>query len=483
MSASRSAGLRLFREGGLYTLGLFLLRAGNFLLVPLYTALLPQDAFGAFGAVKHVVSFLVPLVVVGQTHSILKLGVDAEDDRDARGELLGTVVAWVAVVGVLVTTAAVLLWPHLSDRVEGVPLWPIGLAGLVGVTGQAMFNIVLCWLQKDRRPEIHTALSVGRWLVLLVLVLLFVGVLRWGAAGILLAMATSLTVGALAGLKIVLKGERPRVRRAALLGSLAYGLPLLPHTMSTIVFQATDQLFLFADDAATGGLYLLATQIASAVFMFSMGMQKAWIPFFLREDRDRDEAGWSRVRQLSFFAVSMVGIAAVGIGMAAPEIIALAAFFSDQDWSAAGAVVPILVLGAFVRAYYLVALAVVMANKSAARWIAAATVPSAALNVALNWWWIPKWGMAGAAWATATSWVVCAIAVGVLARTARKVPFKYGRAAVLAAMVAAALVIGTGQPLPVRAAVIVGFGLGLLALDGRDIRSAWRSLRRRRGEP
>jgi O-antigen/teichoic acid export membrane protein len=465
----------LFREGGLYTFGLFL-------LIPLYLSLLDEAEYGAFGVVRHLVSFLVPLAVVGQTHSLLKLGVDAEGDKEVRGALLGSVVAWVFFAGIAVSAIAAVAWPLLGDRIEGVPLWPLGVAGLTMVTGQAMFNIVLCWLQQDRRPEIHTALSLARWGVLLLGVLLFVVVLQWGAAGILAAMAVAFTVGAAMGLRVILKDERPVIRRVALLGSLAYGLPLLPHTLSTILFQATDQVLLAASDSAglgVAGLYLLATQIASTVFMFSMGMQKAWIPFFLREDRDREDAGWDRVRQLSFFAVSMVGVAAVVVGMAAPELIWLAGSFSDHDWSEAGTVVPILVLGAFVRSYYLVSLAVVMANQSVARWIAVATVPTAALNLVLNLRWIPEHGMQGAAWATATSWVIAALATGLLARRARTVPFKYGHALVLVGMVAAALLLGAGQTLPVRLGVIVGFCAALLVLDGRDIRSAFTSLRRR----
>ncbi len=46
-------------------------------------------------------------------------------------------------------------------------------------------------------------------------------------------------------------------------------------------------------------------------------------------------------------------------------------------------------------------------------------------------------------------------------------------------MVVAALVIGVGQSLPVRLAVIVGFGGALVLLDGRDLLAAVRSLRRK----
>ncbi len=484
MSSTGSAGLKLARQGGLYTLGLVLLRAGNVLLVPLYTSLLDEAEYGAFGVVRHLVNFLVPLAIVGQTHSLLRLGVDVDDDPKARSELLGTVVAWVLAATVTLAAIAALLWPALDRWIEGVPLWPIGLAGLAMVTGQAMMNIVLTWLQHDGKAAAHTRLNASRMVLLVIGVLVFVGVFRLGATGILIAMAISFTLAAGAGLAIVLPSRRLQVSRVALGASLAYGLPLLPHTLSTIVFSATDQLLLAASDSeglGSAGLYLLATQVASVVFMFGMGMQKAWLPFFLREDRDRADAGdWGRVRALSFFGLAVVGTVAVGVGLLAPEAVSIASFFSDRDWSAAATVVPILVLGAFMRSYYFVALSVVMANKATARWIAAVTLPTAALNIVLNSLWIPKWGMQGAAWATVTSWVLTTLAAGVLARRARKVPFKYLHAGLLAGLVVVALQIGGGESLPIRLGVIVAFVLAVLAIDGRDIRSAVRSLRRRR---
>lgn len=484
MSSTGSAGLKLARQGGLYTLGLMLLRAGNVLLVPVYTSLLTEAEYGAFGVVRHLVNFLVPLAIVGQTHSLLRLGVDVDDDPKQRSELFGTVVAWVLAAGVGLTVVAALLWPALDRWIEGIPLWPIGIAGLLVVTGQAMMNIVLTWLQHQGKAGAHTRLNAARMVLLVVFVVVFVGLMGLGATGILLAMAVSFTLAAGAGLAIVLPKRRLQISRVALGASLAYGLPLLPHTLSTIIFQATDQLLLAASDSqglGVAGLYLLATQVASVVFMFGMGMQKAWLPFFLREDRDRADAGdWGRVRVLSFFGVSVVGLVAVGVGLLAPEAVALASVFSERDWSGAATVVPILVLGAFVRSYYLTALAVVMANKVTARFIAVVTLPTAALNVLLNSLWIPRWGMEGAAWATATSWVVTTLAAGVLARRARKVPFKYGQAAVLALLVGAAVVLGTGQSLGVRAAVILAFAATVVAIDGRDIKAAIASLRRHR---
>ena len=479
----RAAGLRLAREGALYTVGLFLLRAGNFLLIPLYLLLLTPEQFGAFGVVRQLVNVLVPLVVVGQVHSLLRLGVDAEGEPGARERLLGSVVTWILAASGLWIAVAALAWPLLSRWVPGVPLWPLGAAGLAVVAGQALFGVSQAWLRHERRAVEHTRLALLRWGVMLVAILLLLPGLGLGATGLLLSLAVSFAAAAGLGLRSVIGLKGLGVHGPSLKASLLFGLPLLPHALSSVLFGATDQVLLAALDdegLSTAGRYLLAAQIASAVHMLALGLQSAWTPFYLREDRDREEGGWRRVRVLSFFAATAVGIAAVAVGLLGPELVALAEVFSDSEWSAAADVVPILAFSGYLHVYYLVAFTAVLGNKAASRWIAAVTVPAAGLNVWLNARWIPEHGMQGAAFATAISWALAAAALGGLARRARRVPFKYGHAAGLTILVLAALWLGVGLSLPLRLGILAGFVGAAALLDGQDLLKAARGLKERR---
>jgi O-antigen/teichoic acid export membrane protein len=477
-----SAGLKLFREGGLYVLGLALLRGGGLILVPVYTALLTEEEFGAFGVIRHVVNLLVILAVASQGYSLLRLGADVEGDEGSASALVSSIFSYVAIASLVLAGSAALLWPVLGSQVDDLPLWPLGIAGLSIVLFEPLFRLCLAWLQFHGRAGTHTAISTVRWAVFMGLVLLFLLGLGWKAEGVLLGMGLSFAVGTVLGIRQV-TGLRPRIDRRVLAASLIYGLPILPHALSGIIFQATDQILLAAHDdhgLSAAGLYLLAVNLASGVFMVAMGMQKAWLPFFMREDRDRGSLGWERVRKLSFFSISVVSCAAVGVGVLAPEFVKLGSLFSENSYAAAATVVPILGFGAFLRSYYLVTSAVVMADKGMARWIAGATLPAAALNILLNTLWIPEYGMVGAAWATFTSHCLAMALTVLMARKARKVPFKYGRAAVLAVMVGGTLYLAQGLDLLPRIGMIVAFGVALLALDGRDLTGAARSVLKQR---
>jgi len=177
----------------------------------------------------------------------------------------------------------------------------------------------------------------------------------------------------------------------------------------------------------------------------------------------------------------MVASAAVGVGLFAPEIVAL---IGRKAYVEASAVLPVLVMTAFIRAYYLQSVAVVVANKRTARWLALITVPAALLNVVLNLKLIPIYGMMGAAFATLGAHTVEAVLATGLGRIARPVPFKYVRGMVLLVLVGAALWFGHDAALPLRLGLAAGFVAALLVLDGRDIlgaaRSVWRQIRDRR---
>jgi O-antigen/teichoic acid export membrane protein len=483
--AGVSTGLKLFAEGGLYTFGLFLLRAGNFLLLPLFLKYLEPQEYGAFGVMKQAAMVLALLAISGQGQSILRLGLDAEWDEDQLRRLVSTVYTWVLLAACSLAGIAALLWPWLGGLLDGMPLWPVGAAGLAAVAGLALFQLTLAWLQFNHRAKEHTALNLIRWGVQLILIFVFLIGLELGATGLLLAMALSYLVGSLIGLRTLPRGCRPQLHLPSLSSSLRYGIPLLPLSLSGVIFAATDQVLLAAHPdhgLNAAGIYLLAFQLGSAVTMFAVGMQKAWIPFFFRQDKAQaEEPDWSRVRLLSFFSVSVVACAAVGVGLLAPEVITLAAWFGSGDYQAAAAIVPILTFGAVIRAYYLLSASVILADKKISRWIALTTLPAAALNIFLNAWWIPEHGLFGAASATVISHAVAMLGTGLLARRARKIPFKYRRALLLLVMVAGTLYFAADRDLGVRLLAILGFGASLLVLDGRDIFAAVRSLVRQRG--
>jgi O-antigen/teichoic acid export membrane protein len=474
--AKASTGLRLFRQGAFYMVGTLLMRAGNFLLLPIYTALLSTEEYGAIGLLKQVAQILVILSLAGQGPALLKLGILDKPDAERQAKLTGSLVTYVGIAGLFISGGVALMWPLLQSHLDDIPLWPLGLLGLSWVASMAMFQLSLSSLQQRELAREHTTLNLQRWGLLLLGVGVFVLGLRWGAEGLLLAIGISFFGGAVLAFRKLPAGTRPGIDWAILKQSLSYGLPVVPHALSGALLQSADRVILAAGPGlADVGRYTLAANLASIVLVVSAGLQRAWTPFFFRQVRDKQEAGWDDVRRLSLFSVAAVGGVALCVAFGAPILVQLAA---TPDYISAVPVVGVLALSTFVNAFYLVAAAVIFSKTSAVRYIALATVPPALINVGLNLMFVPRWGMMGAAYATLCSSALMVIFAWILARRAREVPFKFGKGLGVMALVTGLLWVGLDANLLVQACLLLAYVVGLLLLDYRDITGAARSVGR-----
>ena len=474
--SSPSVGVRLFSHGAVYTAGVFLMRAGNFLLLPVYTALLTTAEYGVVGVLKQATQVLVLLALCGQTLSMLRLGIQKDGTEEERGALAGTLITFVFVLGLLISCAAAVTWPLYKETLDGIPLVPLGIAALSWVATTAVFRIILANLQQREHPRQHTALNLLRWLLLLVFVGLFVVWLRWGAFGLLLATSLSFAGGALLGLRYLPRTTRFAIDRPILRTSLAYGLPIVPHALAGALLQSADRIILTDYRGLSDvGLYTLAANLGSIVAMVSAGMHRAWSPFFLRVDAQGEAPDWTHVRRLSFFSLSAVGAVCLAVGLGSPLLIDLAA---TDAYVGADRTAAILALAAFLNAYYLIGSVAIFAEQKAVRWIAAITIPAMLLNIVLNLRWIPEWGIEGAAVATLVSSGVLAVSAGILGRHTRKVPFKYVRAGLLLVLVTSLLWYGLSAGWLVRVGLFFAYVVALFVIDWRDLSGAARSLLR-----
>jgi len=469
-----SVGVRLFGHGSVYTLGIVLMRAGNFLLLPLYTALLTTAEYGAVGAIKQIAQVLVSLSLCGFGAALLRMGTRDELTEEQLGRITGTLVTFCALLALAMVIVGGLSWIPLHHYLGDLPLWPMGVIALSWVPTTAIFQLSLSSLQQRELPRKYTILNLSRWVFLLLFVGIFLVGLRWGAVGLLLAISLSSAAGAYFAVRSLPETVRFGIDRDILRRALAYGLPVVPHALSWVLLQTADRVILAGGPGlADVGRYTLAANLASIVMIVDTGLNKAWAPFFLRQDQRRDEEGWAHVRRLSFFAMAAVSAVCLLVSYCSPLLIAIA---SNKDYASAAPVVSILCLTTLVNAFFGVVIVVAYAEQKSVRWLAAISVPAALLNISLNLLWVPLWGMEGAALATLVCSALSLLGGLILSRHTRKVPFKYWRGLILLVSVAGLMWLGMEAGPLERAALMLAYVAGVMLLDGRDILAAARSV-------
>jgi O-antigen/teichoic acid export membrane protein len=214
-------------------------------------------------------------------------------------------------------------------------------------------------------------------------------------------------------------------------------------------------------------LYAVAIGLASLMGLFQVAFQAAWGPFSFSV-MGREGAGLVYARTLTMFT-AIGGMFTVGLALFAPELLLGVTWLSGKSYGGSAASVGPLAFGFLLGGMYLVVQTGAHIVKNT-RVIAATTGLAALINVALNFWWIPAWGIIGAALATAAGYLAATAVLYVIAQRLAHIPYELARVlvtlAVCMVLLAVAPWIQTGalwSDLVLKLVLCAGYGLALAA--------------------
>ena len=178
---------------------------------------------------------------------------------------------------------------------------------------------------------------------------------------------------------------------------IVLAIPAVFHNLSDLILGQSDQVMLqqMIDNSAVG-CYGYAWQFANILFILFGALNRTWCPFFFEEMKEgKREAMMTKTRNF----LELFTILACGFILLTPEVYHV---YARQDyWSSTG-IIPL-----FVASYYINFLCTFPVNyeyyHKKTKVVAAVTIGSSLVNVALNYVLIKAVGMAGAALATAVS--------------------------------------------------------------------------------
>jgi O-antigen/teichoic acid export membrane protein len=184
---------------------------------------------------------------------------------------------------------------------------------------------------------------------------------------------------------------------------LVYSIPLMPAYLSNFILSYFDRIMINSYvDSASAGLYSFAYNIAGLQYMFSNAIVSAWTPkyFELINEGANDEHD---KQAISVFKI---------ISAATIVIIIFAEFLgksmSNESYYSGLSLIPIIVLG-----QYFITITVLYKNGVSFEkktWLSTiAILVSTLINIALNWIFIPEFGMIAAAYTTLAAYICQAL--------------------------------------------------------------------------
>ena len=422
----------------IYGTGHILARAVTFLLLPLYTNIFTAHEYGVISLTYAFMGFTIVILHYGLDAALMKWYTPAgPQDRSrylstAYVSYLATTIGFaLALFALRHQLAPVLLggeYPQLLALVAAILFFDVLLA------------VPLLLLRSEGRPLAFVGFNLISVVISLALNFILVLKYQMGVQGVLLS--NLITSGIIFSLTLPIVVRRLQIKSISFRTwrRLArFGLPFLPAGVFAMLMELADRYLLkIMTDMETVGIYSAGYKLGMLMLLLVMGFNAGWHPFFLRQ-KDSRETRRMFARIASLF-LALLGFAWVLMVLWIPRLLRLeigpVTIYGPEFWES-GNIVPLIALGYFFHAAYLLQLPGVFLRECS-QWVAVTRGVGALTSVGLNLALIPLYGAQGAALATCFSFFVMALLFWGVNRKIYPLPLEWGRLARIAAFMALA---------------------------------------------
>jgi O-antigen/teichoic acid export membrane protein len=422
---------RLARHSAIYGIGGLVSRILATLLLPLYTSYLSTTAFGRVEIVTAATAVLAIVLQMGISSAFFRFYFDtkvaAERLTVVRTSFWFTMTtATVGLVFGLVFADSIGHWIGLGHDPTLVR------AGAVGLWAQTNYQQLTNLFRAEERSTAYAIASVSNVVITVAAMVVFVAVFHWGAVGLVVGNFTGTLIVYVALVayrteQLGLEFDRDLFRQMQ-----HFGMPLVPSALALWAINFVDREFVvWYKGPSEVGVYSAAVKIASVITFVMIAFRTAWPAFAYSIEDDREAR-----RTYAFVLTYLLAFAswvALALGGLAPWWTRL--LTSKPGYIRAEKGVALLAFAfAIYAGYTVLAIGSGRARKTQLNWVV--TGVGALVNVGLNFWLIPAYGMVGAAISTLVAYVVLFAGMTVYAQHVYPVPYQWRR---LATVVGAAV--------------------------------------------
>jgi O-antigen/teichoic acid export membrane protein len=451
---------RLGRHSAIYGLGGLVSRILATLLLPLYTHYLPPGSYGRVEIVTAGTAVLAIALQMGISSAFFRFYFDAKAD-DERLTVIRTSFWFTMAMSTIGLVLGIVFATPIA-HVIGLGHDPaLVRAGAVGLWAQTNYQQLTALFRVEERSAQYAVASVANVLITVAAMVVFVAVFHWGAIGLVVGNFTGTLV--VYAVLLMYRNEQLGLEfdRGLLRKMQHFGMPLVPSALALWTINFVDREFVVHyKTAAEVGVYSAAVKIAGLVTFVMVAFRTAWPAFAYSIEDDGDAK-----RTYSFVLTYLLTFAswlALALGALAPWWVRL---LTDPRYQRAEKGVALLAFaGAVYAGYTVLAIGSGRARRTQLNWVV--TGIGAAVNVGLNFWLVPRYGMVGAAIATAAAYVVLFVGMTVYAQHVYPVQYQWRRVVTAVGAAVALTVAARAANLPLAASflLVLAYPLALAVL-------------------
>jgi O-antigen/teichoic acid export membrane protein len=388
----------------IYGLGKGLKKFIGLLLLPVYTrALSPQD-FGILDTLGSGLFFIIVFFNFGLDSAVSYFYFKPEDENE-RGRILFTVFILRLLVVVPALALSFFAWPIARALFGSETYGTAVLINCLLIPVSMLMSEQEMVYRLKRNAWGYNVVTIVKSLVNIVCGILLVVHYKLGVDGAQLAtLISTFLVVIFSYFRFTRKQYKPQFSKPWAIKMLHFGFPLIWAGLAVWIYQLSDRFFLLHyKDALEVGYYSIGSTFSQPIGLLNMAVQMSFGVMFYEvynneKKKEKDESK-QLMRRTLYLYLSIVSIAIVFISSLSYQIVGL---ITTEDYLPGIIGIPLLMVSLmFSQMVEIVPKGISIAEKTwFYTWV---TLAAAVVNVGLNFIFIPRWGVLGAAFTTVLS--------------------------------------------------------------------------------
>ncbi|MBC8312925.1 MAG: polysaccharide biosynthesis C-terminal domain-containing protein [Candidatus Cloacimonetes bacterium] len=409
------------KHSAIYGIGSIATKLIGIVLLPLYTKHITVSEYGILGILEITIVILAQVLIFGQPNAYMRFH-NLNEFREKRKSTLFTTFISLFSIAILLNIIGYFFANNFAAYFSNPTEFTIYFKLCFAVISLRIINrLFLADLRIKEKSIFYALANILKIVVILGLNIYFVAFAKIGIKGILFSYLIGDGILFLILFPKMISEMMPKFDSKILKSALRFGFPLIFASLAGMLLNMGDRYLLkILVNYEEVGLYNLGYKIAGILNVlliqsFALGFLPIVYKIFQQKG---DKRFYSKLQTYFVFILFWAGL---GLAFFSKELIET--FTLNPDYWLAYKIVPIIILAyIFGGAKYVVNLGLYLKNKT--KYVAYNTVFVLILNVILNFLFIPKYKMMGAAVATLISFIVLYFITYFTANRFYKIPYE-----------------------------------------------------------
>jgi O-antigen/teichoic acid export membrane protein len=378
-------------------------KASGIILLPLFTHFLSVEEYGRYGLLFITTVIISQSLVLGQSSSVIRYNNSANYSNQKK-----SIFFTLTTLVIAVTTVFVVLSEIYIDDISGWLGSPVDFKIPVRVCIYIIAivtinNVLLGKIRADEKSVLYTVAGLVKILIQIGFTIYFLVVLEMGLVGVLLGQLTGEISTILVVAPSLLRAIEFKFEKSIVKDSLRFGLPLVFSAVAINLLNGSDRYIIkFLIGERVLGLYELGYRVAGIINMILI------IPFNLSllpmaykvYQTEGDKDYYKKLKTYLAFILVWAGLA---LSLFSEEIVEI--FALNPSYYSAYTVVPYIILAYIIYGISTISsLGMYLSGKNF--YMALITMLCASINIGLNFWLIPQYGIMAAAVSTVIAFFI-----------------------------------------------------------------------------